>query len=254
VALRCLALALVVVVASAYSASDYTGTCVTGKKQSPINIEREKTQCVRAGTADGVKHKTDFFYWKRDGLEASNNGHTIKIRSHVGFVTLGGCSPCDGQRYNLKQIHFHAPSEHQIDGKSYALEAHLVHQKEGATGLNDLLFVAVFFYEQLPGGFPNGFLSQLDFAHLPAAQGGKNKLGIVDVAGALSESLKGEYYTYSGSLTTPTCDETVKWVVMKTPLGAPKEQLDAFRKLYPSNARAVQDTNGRHVTWYRKSH
>lgn len=78
-ALLCLALALVVVAASAYQASDFTGICTTGKQQSPINIEREKTHCVRAGTFEGVKHKIDFFYLPRHSLEVSNNGHTLKV-------------------------------------------------------------------------------------------------------------------------------------------------------------------------------
>lgn len=75
-----LVLALVVAV-TAYQASDFTGTCQSGKKQSPINIQREKTQCVRAGTIEAVQHKIDFFYWKRwaHALEMANNGHTLKV-------------------------------------------------------------------------------------------------------------------------------------------------------------------------------
>lgn len=243
----------------------WTGTCATGQAQSPINIVRDQTKCVREGEAEGVKHKINFHYWAKDGLEVANNGHTIKMKSHVGFVTTGGCSPCTGQRYHLKQVHFRSPAEHTIDAavnKSgrYPLELHLVHQKEGATGLNDLLFVSVWFYQQQDGGFPNSFLSALDFGHLPTTAGAVNKLaGTVNIGASLNEALSGEYYTYHGSLTTPTCEETVKWYIMKTPLGATKEQLAAITAvLNPSNttgnARSVKPLNNRHVYWYRKRH
>lgn len=33
-----------------------------------------------------------------------------------------------GQRHRLLQFHFHTPSEHTLDGKHLAMEAHLVHK------------------------------------------------------------------------------------------------------------------------------
>ena len=53
------------------------------------------------------------------------------------------------------------------------------------------------------------------------------------------------YYTYMGSLTTPPCSEGVLWMVMKTPLPVTPEQIDIFARLYPMNARPVQQVAGR---------
>jgi len=39
------------------------------------------------------------------------------------------------------------------------------------------------------------------------------------------------YYTYDGSLTTPTCNEVVSWYVMEGTIAISQEQLDAFRGL-----------------------
>jgi carbonic anhydrase len=39
------------------------------------------------------------------------------------------------------------------------------------------------------------------------------------------------YYTYKGSLTTPPCFESVRWVVFKEPVEVSEEQLAAFREL-----------------------
>ena len=41
--------------------------------------------------------------------------------------------------------------------------------------------------------------------------------------------------------------EGVRWLVLKTPVTLSKEQGDAFRKLFPMNARPVQPLNGRKV-------
>lgn len=50
------------------------------------------------------------------------------------------------KEFNLKQFHFHVPSEseHHIDGKSFAMEAHLVHNAEDGS----LAVIAVLFDEE----------------------------------------------------------------------------------------------------------
>jgi carbonic anhydrase len=39
---------------------------------------------------------------------------------------------------------------------------------------------------------------------------------------------KRSYYRYSGSLTTPPCNQVVSWIVMKTPLTVSKAQIKIF--------------------------
>jgi carbonic anhydrase len=49
----------------------------------------------------------------------------------------------DSIQFDLKQFHFHAPSEHLIQGTSYPMEAHFVHaDKDG-----NLAVIAVMFKE-----------------------------------------------------------------------------------------------------------
>ena len=50
---------------------------------------------------------------------------------------------------------------------------------------------------------------------------------------------------YDGSLTTPPCSEGVKWHVMDEPIQMSAAQIQAFKKLFPMNARPVQPLNGR---------
>ena len=54
-----------------------------------------------------------------------------------------------------------------------------------------------------------------------------------------------DYYTYAGSLTTPPCTEGVQFYILKQPVSISAQQLSAFRKLYPMNARPLQPLNER---------
>jgi carbonic anhydrase len=238
------------------------GVCNSGQLQSPINIVAEKARCVRHGEEEARAYRVDFHYLPQQNLSLINNGYTLKVKGDLGYITIGGCNPCDGQEYYVKQFHFHAPSEHTIDAAptgskngSYAMELHIVHQKKGSTGLNDIVMVAVLFYVQPDGGFNNWFLDSLNWPFAPANAQGETKLtGIVDLY-KLRESLHGEYYSYKGSLTTPPCTESVQWVVMKNPLGITKDQLTNIQKVFPKgNARVVQNTGNREVVWYRRRH
>lgn len=47
----------------------------------------------------------------------------------------GNLAFIDDMELELLQFHFHAPSEHAMDGKRYAMEVHLVH-KNKSTGVS----------------------------------------------------------------------------------------------------------------------
>jgi hypothetical protein len=59
-------------------------------------------------------------------VDIVNNGHTIQIDTVGSGVLVVG-----KDRYVLQQFHFHTPSEHTVDGRSYPLEAHFVHKTAG---------------------------------------------------------------------------------------------------------------------------
>ena len=40
-----------------------------------------------------------------------------------------------------------------------------------------------------------------------------------------------EYVNYAGSLTTPTCNEAVRWILFKQPIQISARQMEAFRAL-----------------------
>jgi len=54
--------------------------------------------------------------------DAIDNGHTVQRNYDSGETfTIG-----DGS-YELRQYHFHSPSEHTVEGRHYPMEMHLVH-------------------------------------------------------------------------------------------------------------------------------
>ncbi|KAH8380268.1 hypothetical protein KR009_009752 [Drosophila setifemur] len=63
----------------------------------------------------------------------------------------------------------------------------------------------------------------------------------------------GDYYSYTGSLTTPPCSEEVTWLDFKFPIDITEDQLNAFRSLtahddhLKNNFRPIQPLNDRLV-------
>ena len=76
-----------------------------------------------------------------------NNGHTI----YRANASPGGFATSAGRKYELQQFHFHAPSEHTLDGKRTAMEAHFVHTGVHTGEGGNLMVIGVF----LEGGAPD---------------------------------------------------------------------------------------------------
>ena len=195
--------------------------CSQGRNQSPIDL---------SGAVNADLEKLILDYPNRGLVGEVNNGHTIQENLKPGnFATI------QGQRYEAKQFHFHSPSEHRIDGKSFPLKIHLVHSNpQGHLAVLGLMFVE---------GEENSMLNQLT-GFRPT--GMAPYTGPIDYNDVITEL--GEYYTYNGSLTTPPCSEGVLWVVLKNPITASREQIDRFheamgadtnRPIQPRNARTI---------------
>lgn len=199
--------------------------CEIGKTQSPINIPSANVGKSKLGAID--------FAYNAMPLKVLDNGHTVQVTAEPGSAIIVG-----GQRYELKQFHFHHPSEEKIDGKSYALVAHLVH----ANAEGKLVVVGVLFEE----GAENRALKTL-WAHLP---GEKERVAVASGTRFNPTSLlpaTRSYYNFTGSLTTPPCSDGVNWFVLRTPVEASKEQIERFARRYPMNARPTQPLNGRAI-------
>ncbi len=197
--------------------------CSEGKNQSPIDL----TDFIEADLEPIEIH------YEAGGKEVINNGHTIQVN-----FTPGSKISVAGHAFELKQYHFHAPSENQINGKSYPMEAHLVHADEAG----NIAVLAVLFVE----GETNPSIASA-WSYMPGIEGGKQNLP----SGVSAEGLlpaNRDYYRFDGSLTTPPCTEGVLWLVMKKPVTVSKDQIGKFVKVlkHPNN-RPIQPINARAV-------
>jgi carbonic anhydrase len=207
--------------------------CGQGAHQSPINI-------VKSDTKGGATWKLDY---KTTSLriahnehmdEIIDNGHTIQITVDEGSTFTFG-----DKSYDLKQFHFHTPSEHTLDGQHAPMEMHLVHQ--GTDG--SLAVVGVFFKE---GKVPNENFSKI-ISNLPNTKGESKH--ITDVNLELKVHLPADNYAYhyTGSLTTPPCSENVQWLVLRDPVQLTADQIAAFSSRIGPNNRPTQPVNDREV-------
>lgn len=195
--------------------SDYYETCGTGQEQSPIDLTNAPTTDL----------ENIVFDYKETAVNIINNGHTIQVN-----VVAGSQIVINGGTYELKQFHFHAPSEHTVEGQDYPIEMHLVHQDANGK----LAVVGVFIAE----GAQNAAFASV-WGYLPEEEIGIIATGAtVQVADLLPTEQT--IYRYSGSLTTPPCSEEVIWSVMKTPVEMSAEQIATFTDIIAGNNRPLQ--------------
>jgi carbonic anhydrase len=196
-----------------------------GKEQSPIDIRNtEKTELPALRFES---KSTPLGY-------VINNHHTIRVNYHPGngnFLLVGDT------RYQLTQFHFHHPSEEYVHGKPYEMEVHLMYQSSDGKAAGVTVFVKA--------GRANSTVQKV-WEHMPKAEGQEAVAGVDINPGELLPN-DTAYFMYTGSLTAPPCTEGVAWFVLKTPINLSAEQMAAFARLYPNDARPLQPINGRLV-------
>lgn len=196
--------------------------CAEGSSQSPIDLD---SQLVAMDFDDFA------FTNPGTGVALYNNGHTIQYD-----VDAGSMAVIDGVDYELLQFHFHARSEHTVDGDGYPMEVHLVH-----IDMDGNLAVLGAFIEE---GGENATLAGARWDALP--QGDLERLDDEATTFDPYELIPGgPVWKYSGSLTTPPCSEGVSWNVFTTPITMSSAQIAAYTGLYDNNYRPVQPLNGR---------
>ncbi|XP_062818056.1 carbonic anhydrase 5A, mitochondrial isoform X3 [Anolis carolinensis] len=197
--------------------------------RTPATSQRQKIETDRGGKKKWIKSLSC-----RNASFDANGIHTK--------VITGG--PLENN-YRLKQFHFHWGainewgSEHTIDCKVFPAELHLVHWnsckyesfEEALMEENGLAVIGVF----LKLGTNHGGLQKLVDA-LPSI---KHKDDLVEFEefdpSCLLPSCT-DYWTYSGSLTTPPLSESVTWIIKKKPIEVDEDQLEMFRMLLFSPA------------------
>ena len=199
--------------------SDYE-VCGTGMEQSPIDLtDAELMDLENIG-----------FSYRESAINILNNGHTIQIK-----YDEGSSIDINGQSFELLQFHFHAPSEHAVNGQLYPAEMHLVH----ADNEGRLAVVGVLIAE----GAENPAFAPV-WENLPHEETEAIATGMIVNAADLLPTQQ-VFYRYNGSLTTPPCSQGVLWSVMESPVEMSAQQIGAFTDIFQGTNRPVQPINTR---------
>ncbi len=195
--------------------------CGDGVQQSPIDI---------TGYEDGDAPALSFSY------EGGVSGVALVRGSIVVSFGSGSSLLLAERRYELQSAHAHAPAEHRIDGEEFAAELHVLHQD--ASG--ELAVVGVLYRL----GDPSPVLQ----AMLDAVSARGESVGEFPLRAADFAPRPHGFFAYSGSKTTPPCNEPVEWVVMREAGTVSQEQVDALiiSSGGPNN-RPVQALGGRRI-------
>ena len=207
--------------------SEFT-LCSQGESQSPIDIDKANTK-----SQDLVDIA---FNYQPNPMNILNDGHTVKVDYDSG--KKGNTIAVNGSTYTLRQFHFHAPSEHTLNGEYFDMEMHLVHTNDR----DEVAVIGIL----MKNGTENKAFTKL-WNNLPTEVGQEKTLNdmAIDVNDLLPE--KRLYYSYQGSFTTPPCTEGVNWLVLTTPIELSTDQLETFTAIYDGNNRPLQPLKQREV-------
>ncbi|URE05289.1 bifunctional monodehydroascorbate reductase and carbonic [Musa troglodytarum] len=210
--------------------------CGKGHMQSPIDLTHKRVQILpHLGRLRRSYHPAKAIL--------KNRGHDIMLK----WEEEAGGLWINGTEYALKQLHWHSPSEHTIDGRRYSLEMHMVHESTD----NKIAVVGILYTI----GRHDPFLAKLEryIEKIADKNEAEEAVGMVDPRHIKRGSRK--YYRYMGSLTTPPCTEGVVWTIVKKVRTVTREQVALLREAVHDdsemNARPTQKINDRMIGLYR---
>jgi len=249
--------------------------CNTGKNQSPIDMVPAVFTTVNA--ADISLEIPD----QPAGAVFENLGTTVEV---VMEGAGGKLKLPTGTELELKQFHFHHPSEHMDDGVSMPMEMHMVFQTADAIPKTAVIGVYVDIESTAaaaaPGAGsvivtpgPGGNVTQIAMKPVVlsnrigrrsnakravspmleavfskvndiAVPGTKTQTGALVMSEVVSALLAGGFQSYSGSLTTPPCSEEVSWLVSTQKLTISAATFINARNVLGFNSRFPQNAPG----------
>uniref|UniRef100_A0A8C3WPL5 Carbonic anhydrase 4 n=1 Tax=Catagonus wagneri TaxID=51154 RepID=A0A8C3WPL5_9CETA len=223
------------------------GSCQKDR-QSPINIVTAKAQVdpsLEAFSFSGYDTKQKW--------AVQNNGHSVMVLLEDKATISGGGLAA---RYRAKQLHLHwskAPhrgSEHSFNGEHFAMELHIVHEKEKSALKTETQDhkddIAVLAFMVKAGENNHNFQPLVEaLTYIPRPNMNTTMKDSISISDLLpkKERLK-QYFRYLGSLTTPDCDENVVWTVFQEPIQLHENQILTFsEKLYYDKEQKVAMTD-----------
>ena len=223
--------------AASYSYTNYgddwtEGVCATGVQQSPIDFDTDDARQIDSDLGMDLALNYNDFSGTSLSLTFPDSHSALVSRVSGGDMgsmqakIVGGLGP---YTFELLQFHFHAKSEHKIDGDRYPLEMHMVHQTS-STLTRPYAVIGILFEE----GDENKFLAKLIDE------------SSVDLDLLFGDDEVKDILYYEGGLTTPSCSEVVHWNIWAQVQEASKAQIEYLAGEKDSSGNAV---SGWHETY-----
>ena len=228
----------------------FEGSSCGGNRQSPINVDTDEVE----EEEELIALKFIEFDESVSGI-VENNGNSIEFipnTKNAKFINHKGT-------YVVQQFHFHwgeeagEGSEHRIDGSQFDAEIHIVTLKQGAdpsdTAGDTFSVIAVF------GNQNDNLPISGIWSNIPVPETFEQEITTSGIKYSDLLPSNKDYYNYEGSLTTPLCNETVQWFLLKHPIDIPGEFLAEVRQIEQNeegdpltfNFRDAQALNDREV-------
>ena len=223
---------------------DWTGVCETGKNQSPIDLsDKVLTHVDETNDIPSIHFDLDGTF--ETTFEHTGTGAFVNYKK-FGLIKF------DSKKIYVKNIHYHAPSEHSINGKLLDLELHFFSADSSGQGYGFAVLFEV-------GNKENKFVE----ASIQSYKEGKDQY--FDTTWLVENEKLNNFYHYDGSITDPStgdCSEIIIWTIISEPVEISQEQLDFFDDKWKNNKtfaggngrnRVIQDLNDRKVYFYSES-
>lgn len=189
-----------------------------GSRQSPVNL---------VATTHAPPLPVRLNYPARNPARLENTGHSVYL-----YLANPASLQVADTTFDFRDIHFHVPAEHLVQGTRYAAEIHSVHQQ----GNGNRAVLTTFVRE----GLHNSAWDVL-IAALPGNKGDTISIGPTNLTTLLAlTGLEAEpIYSYAGSLTTPACTRNVRFLVRQQPINLSRQQIEALAAAFARNVRPV---------------
>mmetsp|Transcript_29537 Transcript_29537/g.52790 ORF Transcript_29537/g.52790 Transcript_29537/m.52790 type:complete len:279 (-) Transcript_29537:20-856(-) len=223
-----------------YAGDDWTGLCATDDKQSPIDIVENAVKTIVDDDDEWITtsvqlkiFRGQFAVFKGESSE-KDEYWALSLNGDFGSIVFGNST------YSITNLHFHYPSEHYIEGTQYDAELHIYAEAE----YNDPLIVCILMEEGEESLFVQDAIESIEEPRE------------FNLTHFISGQLE-EFFMYSGSLTTPTCDPA-KIVVIDDLFELSSEQIEFFKSLYDDgddyggggNVRSIQPLYDRTILYF----
>lgn len=210
--------------------------CGSGRFQSPLNIISSFSYYY------ANFGRLSFTYTKDSDITVIENGQTAGLGGPAFADNFLQVSNVLNGSYVLANVAFHwgqsndKGSEHLIDNQAYVGEIQFVHYSTrysslvNAVSSRDFDALAVVSVFLTPGrSSPKNLTTIINSFNITSGPMGSTIPGPLDLTTLLPANRN--YYTYTGSLTFPNCEEVATWLVLANPIKISNADLTRLRKV-----------------------